>query len=307
MRLGSTALATERVERRLAAILAADVAGFSRLMRVDEEGALARLKAHRRDLIDPKITAHRGRIVSTAGDGLLVEFSSVVDAVRCAAEVQRCMADRDAEMVESRRIAFRMGINLCDIISYGDDIFGQGVDAAARMEELAEPGGICVSEVVRDQIRDRLSYVFDDMGEQSFKNIPRPVRVYAMSAAAVASLPRVPSMAEGDKRIIATRRLAAILAVDVVGYSRLVGADERGTLEAFKTIRRELFDPKIAAHHGRLVKTTGDGFLVEFSSVVDALLCATEAQAHMAERNVRVPVDRRIDFRIGINVGDIVV
>ena len=300
-------MATERVERRLAAILVADVAGFRRLMRTDDEGTLARLKAHRRDLIDPKITAYRGRIVRTATNSLLVEFSSVVDAVRCAAEVQRCMADRDAELAESARIQFRMGVNLCDIISDGDDIFGGGVDVAARLEELAEPGGICVPEVVRDQIRDKLSYLFEDMGEQSFKNIARPVRVYAMSAAAVASLPPVPSMAKGDKRIIATRRLAAILAADLVGYSRLIGADESGTLQAFKAIQAELFDPTITAHNGRLVKTTGDGFLVEFSSVVDALRCATQVQAHMAERNVTVPTDKRIEFRIGINVGDIVV
>jgi len=298
---------TERVERRLAAILAADVAGFGRLMRVDEEGALARLKAHRRDLIDPKITAHRGRIVNTAGDGLLVEFSSVVDAVRCAAEVQRCMADRNAEMAEGGRIEFRMGINLCDIIWDGDDIFGEGVDVAGRLEELAEPGGICVSEVVRDQIRDKLAYAFEDMGEQSLKSIARPVRIYAMNAAVIASLPPVPSLAKGDKRMIAIRRLAAILAADIAGYSRLIGTDEGGTLQAFKTIRAEVFDPTIAEHRGRLVKTTGDGFLVEFSSVVDALRCAVDVQAHMAERNSTVPTDRRIEFRIGINVGDIVV
>jgi adenylate cyclase len=153
---GSTALATERVERRLAAILTADVAGLRRLMRVDEEGTLTRLKAHRRDLIEPTITAHCGRIVSTASDSMLVEFSSVVDAVRCGAEVQRCMADRDPEMAESDRIEFRMGINLCDIISDGDHIFGEGVDVASRLEELSEPGGICISEVVYNQIRDRL-------------------------------------------------------------------------------------------------------------------------------------------------------
>jgi class 3 adenylate cyclase/tetratricopeptide (TPR) repeat protein len=307
MRSGSPALATERVERRLAAILAADVAGFGRLLRVDEEGALARLKAHRRNLIDPKITAHRGRIVNTAGDGLVVEFSSVVEAVRCAAEVQRCMADRDAEMDEGGRIEFRMGINLGDIISDGNDIFGEGVDVAFRLEALAEPGGLCISRVVRDQIRDKLPYAFEDIGEQSFKNIARPMRVYALSAGALASLPPVPNMPKGDKRMRTTRRLAAILAADIAGYSRLIGADEGGTLQAFKTIRAELFDPTIAEHNGRLVKTTGDGFLVEFSSVVDALRCATDVQTHMAERNSTVLTDRRIEFRIGINVGDIVV
>jgi class 3 adenylate cyclase len=132
-------LATERVERRLTAILAADVAGYSRLMGADEEGTLAQLKAHRRELVDPKITEHRGRIVKTTGDGVLVEFASVVDAVRCAVEVQRGMAERNADLPEEKRIKFRMGINVGDIIIDGDDIHGDGVNVAARLEALAEP------------------------------------------------------------------------------------------------------------------------------------------------------------------------
>jgi TolB-like protein/class 3 adenylate cyclase len=178
MRLGSTALATERVERRLAAILAADVAGYSRLMGVDEEGTLARLKALRRELADPKIKEHRGRIVKTTGDGLLIEFASVVDAVRCAVEVQREMAERNADVSPDGRIEFRMGINLGDIMKDGRDIYGDGVNVAARLEALAEPGGICVSRVVRDQVRDKLAFSFEDMGEQQVKNIARPIRVH---------------------------------------------------------------------------------------------------------------------------------
>jgi class 3 adenylate cyclase len=175
--------------RRLAAILAADVAGYSRLMGADEEGTLERLKAHRRQLIDPKIAEHRGRIVKTSGDGLLAEFASVVDAVRCAAEVQRGMLDREPELADERRIRLRVGINLGDVIADGDDIFGDGVNVAARLEALAEPGGICVSGVVHDQIRDRVPYAFTDMGEQSVKNIARPVRVYALRPEAIADLP----------------------------------------------------------------------------------------------------------------------
>jgi adenylate cyclase len=171
-------MATERVERRLAAILAADVAGYSRLMGVDEEGTLARLKALRRELADPKIKEHRGRIVKTTGDGLLLEFASVVDAVRCAVEVQREMAERNADEPPDRRIEFRMGINVGDIIKDGRDIHGDGVNVAARLEALAEPGGICVSRVVRDQVRDKLAFSFEDMGEQQVKNITRPVRVH---------------------------------------------------------------------------------------------------------------------------------
>jgi len=177
--------------RRLAAILAADVAGYSRLMGADEEGTLERLKALRRELLDPKIAEHRGRIVKTTGDGMLVEFPSVVKAVHCAAEVQRGMIDREAEMAEDQRIKFRVGINLGDVIVDEDDIYGDGVNIAARLEALAEPGGICISRVVRDQIRDKIPYSFEDMGQQSVKNIARPVRPYAMSRAAVALLPAV--------------------------------------------------------------------------------------------------------------------
>jgi class 3 adenylate cyclase len=171
-------LATERVERRLAAILAADVAGYSRLMGADEEGTHERLKAHLRELVDPKIKEHRGRTVKNTGDGMIVEFSSVVDAVRCAAEIQRGMIERNADIPEDKRISFRIGINLGDVIAEPEDIFGDGVNIAARLEALAEPSGICISRVVRDQIRDKLPYLFEDMGEQSVKNIARPVHVY---------------------------------------------------------------------------------------------------------------------------------
>src|SRR5437773_227234 len=177
--------------RRLAAILAADVAGYSRLMGADEEGTHERLKAVRRQLVDPKIKEHHGRIVKTTGDGLLVEFPSVVDAARCAVEVQRTMVNRNAEIVEEQRIIFRIGINLGDVIADGDDIYGDGVNIAARLEALAEPGGICISGTVRDHIRDKLPYAFEEMGEQSVKNIARSVRVYAMDAAGVASTPLV--------------------------------------------------------------------------------------------------------------------
>ena len=154
MRFRETALATEtRAERKLAAVLAADVAGYSRLMGVDEEGTHARLRAHFRELVDPKIKEHRGRIVKNTGDGMLAEFPSVVDAVRCGVEVQQGMAERNAAIPPDKRIEFRVGINLGDVIVEAGDIFGDGVNVAARLEALAEPGGICVSRVVRDQIR----------------------------------------------------------------------------------------------------------------------------------------------------------
>ena len=187
--------------RRLAAILAADVAGYSRLMGADEEATLAALKAIRRELSDPKVNEHHGRIVKTTGDGLLIEFSSVVDAVRCAVEVQRAMAERNTEVPEARRIEFRIGINLGDIILDDDDIYGDGVNIAARLEALTEPGGICVSRVVHDQVRDKLDVVFEDMGEQQVKNIARPVHIWRVrlgakpAVSAPLALPDKPSIA----------------------------------------------------------------------------------------------------------------
>ena len=185
----------DRVERRLAAILAADVAGYSRLMGADEEGTHDSLKAHLGQLVDPKIKEHGGRTVKNTGDGLLVEFPSVVNAVRCAAEIQRAMIDRNSETAEDRRIVFRIGINLGDIIVEDDDIFGDGVNIAARLEALAEPGGICISATVHDHIGDRLPYAFADIGAQNVKNIARPVRAYAMRPGAIAATPLVPAAA----------------------------------------------------------------------------------------------------------------
>jgi adenylate cyclase len=175
-------LAEERVERRLAAILCADVAGYSRLMGLDEEGTLAALKAHRRELLDPVIAENQGRLVKTTGDGMLIEFASVVDAVRGAAAVQVQMALRNADVPEDRRISFRIGINLGDIIVDDGDIFGDGVNVAARLEALAEPGTICISGAVREQLGDRLDLSFSDLGEHSVKNISRPIRVYRVGA-----------------------------------------------------------------------------------------------------------------------------
>src|SRR5205809_1913148 len=170
--------------RRLAAILAADVAGYSRLMGADEEGTLERLKALRRELVDPKIAGHHGRIPGlgpgdqTTGDGLLVEFASVVDAVRCAVAVQQAMPERDTDLGADSRIELRIGINLGDMIVEGDDLYGDGVNIAARIEALADAGGVFVSNTVHDHVRDRLPFVFEDLGEQQVKNIARPVRVY---------------------------------------------------------------------------------------------------------------------------------
>jgi class 3 adenylate cyclase len=225
MRFGSTALATERVERKLAAILAADVAGYSRLMSVDEEKTHERLRAHLRDLIDPKIKEHRGRIVKSTGDGMLAEFSSVVDAVRCAAETQRAMIDRNADMPEDERISFRIGINLGDVIVERDDIFGDSVNIAARLQALAEPGGVCISPVVRDQIRGKLPYSFTDMGEQDLKNIPRPIRVYRLDAEPRATFV-APVTSEDAQQAPATPNGTSATNNLPVPLTRVVGRDD---------------------------------------------------------------------------------
>src|SRR6478672_3745010 len=164
--------------RRLAAILAADVAGYSRLIGADEEGTLNRLRSIRAEVVDPSIAQNRGRIVKTTGDGLLVEFASVVDALRCATEIQNAMAEGNAGIAAEKRIEFRIGINVGDIVVEDGDIFGDGVNVAARLEGLADPGGICVSARVQEDAAGKLDLVFEDLGEQQLKNIARPVRAY---------------------------------------------------------------------------------------------------------------------------------
>jgi class 3 adenylate cyclase len=171
-------MASEAVERRLAAILSADMAGFSRLMESDEEGTIARQKRYRAELIDPTIDKLNGRIVKTTGDGMLVEFASVVDAVRCAAEIQEAMTAREAETPEAERIRYRIGINLGDIVIEGGDILGEGVNIAARLEGLSEPGGLCIADVVHQSIEGKLDLTFDDLGQQSVKNLARPVHAW---------------------------------------------------------------------------------------------------------------------------------
>ncbi len=194
-------MTSERMDRRLLAILAADVAGYSRLVGADEEGTLAQWKAHFRELIEPKIAEHHGRIVRVTGDGLLVEFVSVIVAVKCAIELQHAMGERNIGLLPEKRIEFRMGINVGDIIIDGTDMWGGGVNVAARLEALAEPGGICISGRVQEDVQGKLDITFEDMGEQRLKNIASPVRVYRVSVEASAKtrpalpLPHNPSLA----------------------------------------------------------------------------------------------------------------
>jgi class 3 adenylate cyclase/TolB-like protein len=210
----------EHVERRLAAILAADVVGYSRLMGADEVGTLRALKTLRKDAIDPAIAGHGGRIVKTTGDGLLAEFPSVVDAVACAVTVQRRMLDRGKDVPDDKRIVFRIGINVGDIIIDGNDIFGDGVNIAARLESICEPGGLCISDTACDQVHGKLPLIFTDRGEQQVKNIARPVRVFGLSPQAVAEAPEMEGRSgprKSSSRPLAAAAIAAALIVIGVG------------------------------------------------------------------------------------------
>ena len=200
-------------QRRLSAILAADVVGYSRLMGADEVGTLRALNGHRRELIDPTIAGHRGRIVKTTGDGMLVEFASAVDAVRCAVEVQRGMAERNEAVQADKRVEFRIGINVGDIIGLDDDIYGDGVNVAARLEAMSEPGGIYVSRAVRDPVRDKLAFSFEDLGEVTAKNIARPIHVF-----------RVRHDAEVGRRRFTSRRIVRRFVIAAVALLVVTGA-----------------------------------------------------------------------------------
>jgi len=277
--------------RRLTAILAADVAGYSRLMGADEEGTHERLKAHRRELVDPKINEHSGRIVKTTGDGMLAEFPSVVGAVRCAAEVQRAMIDREASIPEDRRIKFRVGINVGDIIVDDDDIIGESVNVAARLEALSDPGGLCVSRTVRDHIRDKLAYAFADLGEQSVKNIPRPVRVYTLRPEAVADLP-TPNVLPIPA--ISQPAVAPRLSIVVLPFANLSNDPEQ---EYFADGITDDLTTDLSRISGCFVIARNTAFTYKGKSID-----AKEIGRELGVRYVLVGSVRRADDRVRVNV-----
>ncbi len=227
-------MASERVERRLAAIFAADMVGYSRLMEADEEDTLARQKAHRKELIDPTIAEHNGRIVKTTGDGLLVEFGSAVDAVLCAVKIQRAMTEREAGVADDRRIAYRIGINLGEIVIDGDDIFGDGVNVAARLEALAAPGGIRIADVVFKNVRGKLDLGFEDLGSQMVKNIAEPVASYRvlLDPGAVGAV--VTKRSRSRKPVFAIAAALAVAIAGIVWWQPWSSPLERASAERMK-------------------------------------------------------------------------
>jgi class 3 adenylate cyclase/TolB-like protein len=250
----------ERVERRLTAILAADVVGYSRLIGADEEGTLAALKAVRRELVDPAICEHRGRLVKTIGDGLLIEFASVVDAVRFAVALQREMAARNTDIPAELRIEFRIGINLGDIVVEDGDIFGDGVNVAARLEGLADPGGVCVSRGVRNQVRDKLALQFEDMGERRVKNIARPVRVHRIVLAGTPR-PAPGNTASSAPEPTSAGRQAHLLAV--LPFQNIGGDPEQeqfadGLVEEITLALAQTRRLSVLAHYPRSIENGSD-------------------------------------------------
>jgi len=277
-----------RDHRRLAAIVLLDVVGYSRLMGEDESGTLAALKAHRRELIDPKIAEHDGRIVKGTGDGLLLEFPSVVDAVRCAVDVQRGMAERNAGLAAEQRLDFRIGINVGDIIIDGDDIFGDGVNVAARLESLADPGGICVSRVVRDQVLDKLSFTFEDLGAQQVKNIARPIDVYRVDLGSDAppvklrARQRWPRLTRGPGRLIA----AGCLVLGIAGIA----------VWAVPQFRKTAPVPAPAVYSIAILP-----FSASASSAADGQLAETLAQALTSALGRSLPSSRVVSYSVAAN------
>ncbi|MGL4281476.1 MAG: adenylate/guanylate cyclase domain-containing protein [Albidovulum sp.] len=274
------------MEHRLAAVLAADMAGFSRLMELDEVGTLTRLKTHRIELIDPVIAKNNGRIIKTTGDGMLVEFQSVASAVRCAVEIQVRMARRNLDVPEERRIRFRVGINLGDIVFEDGDIFGDGVNVAARLEQLAEVGGICVSAAVHDQVNERLDVVFEDLGEKALKNISRPVRVYRVALDEAAPGPTAPA------------RAASKPAVAVLPFANLSTDPEQ---DHFVDGLTEDILTELSRHHELFVISRNSTFVYKGQSVNVREVAEKLGAQYVVEGSVRRAGDR---LRISVQLID---
>jgi len=271
------------MERRLAAVLAADMAGYSRLMEIDEDGTLARLRTHRIELIDPAIVKNQGNIIKTTGDGMLVEFQSVADAVKCAVEIQERMTRRNADVPKDRIIQFRIGINLGDIIFKDDDIFGDGVNIAARLEGLADIGGVCVTAAVHDQVSDRLDVAFDDLGEKSLKNISRPVRVYS---AVIAPLPQAGAVSRSAP---AASRAVVKPTIAVLPFDNMSGDAEQ---EFFVDGLTEDILTELSRHQELFVISRNSSFVYKGQAVNLREVAEKLGAQYLVEGSVRKAGDR---------------
>ncbi|MDX1469075.1 MAG: adenylate/guanylate cyclase domain-containing protein [Acidimicrobiia bacterium] len=272
------------VERKLVAIASVDVAGYSRLMSKDEVGTVARLDDYR-DELSTIVDRRRGRIVDTPGDNALVEFPSATDAVESAMEFQDVIAKRNIEVPVESRMEFRIGIHLGEVMVSDDRIYGDGVNVAARLEAIAPVGGISVSKSVKDQVASKVQASFVDLGEQDFKNIHQPIQAFRL---------------DRDGPHATTER--AVVSAGVEGFAERIENDEEGTLSSLKA-HRTAVDPLVHSHGGRIIGTEKEGIVFEFPSVVEAVKCSVEVQALMAQRNVTVAPDRRLDLLLGIDVG----
>src|SRR5262249_9310091 len=301
-------LSPERIERRLSAILAADVAGYSRLTGLDEEGTHIRLRDHLRLLVDPKVAEHHGRVVKSTGDGMLAEFGSVVDAVRCALEVQRGMMERNADVQQERRINFRIGINVGDIIIDCGDIFGDGVNVAVRLQGVAEPGGICISDDAHRHVRGKLDITFEDAGEQMLKNIARPVRAY-----------KVAVVAEKIHRdvVAGERKHLTVLCANLKeSLERVAQRDPEEALKIFEVVL-PLMTQAVHRYEGMVNVVTGDGIMALFGVPLTqedhaVRACYAALQIQEAVRRRYAPGLQRVAeipilVRAGLNSGEVVI
>ena len=276
------------MDRRLVAIVSADVAGYSRLISLDEVGTVRTLTAYRNEM-SVLVDRHHGRVVDSPGDNALLEFPSVTDAVEYAIEFQRLVSERNQDVAADRRMGFRMGVHLGEVMVKEDRIYGEGVNVAARLEAMAAVGGICVSSVVRDQVGSKIDATFTDLGEQQLKNIPQPIHAFRIEMEG----------GTGTEPMV-------VVSAGIAGFARLIGDDESGTMAAFKA-HRLAADPLVYSHGGRIVGSTEDGLFFVFPSITEAVKCAAEVQALMAQRNAMAPEGRRMSILLGIDHGDIAV
>jgi class 3 adenylate cyclase len=287
----------EQVERRLSAILVGDVKGFSRLVAESEMDAVRVLQAFRA-LAREQVEACRGRVVDLAGDGLLGEFSSIVEAARCAVELQRRVHGQQSSLPEGKTLVVQLGLSLGEVVHFGTNVLGTTVNLAHHVSRLAPPGGVAIVAHAAEQLAGTREFECEDMGDKRLRGLDRPVRIQRIVTGVELETPATPEPAEPE------RRLAAILEADVVSWSRLVATRERSTIDAIGGYRDALI-ACVEQRRGRVVDSSGDNLLAEFRSALDAVLAGIEIQRELAARNAELSADERLDFRVGIHLGDV--